>query len=177
MTRIRLAVRLERLAGVVAQDLHRAPGLTHRLGQRLALFTSEIPTDLLGALIEVVGGLTQDVAAGRRWQRAPGRERTARRFDGLGGRTGVGLMDLRNNLRRAGRIAVGYCRAAVAPGAANIRTQLRCHGTYLQYCRPALAAWTGPPRSSSCRGQGVAREVGLAQVLAAQVMRVAWHAL
>ena len=65
VARIRFAVRLERLAGEVAQDLHGAPRLANALGERLALFAGQVAADVGGALLEQVGGFAQDVAARR----------------------------------------------------------------------------------------------------------------
>jgi hypothetical protein len=66
MARVRLAVGLEGLACVVAEDRGGAARLTDRLGKRLPLFPREVAADRVGALVDEIGGAPQNLAPRRR---------------------------------------------------------------------------------------------------------------
>ena len=74
VARVRLAVGLEGLTGVVAEDRRSAARFADRLGERLPLLAREVTADRVGALVDEVGRASKDVAARRRRRFAPGRE-------------------------------------------------------------------------------------------------------
>src|SRR5919204_1836304 len=84
MTWIRLAVRLQRLAGVVADDRRRTSRLADRFWERLPLFPRKVAADSLRALVDEVGCTSQHFAACRRRCRAPFVERSSGGVDRFG---------------------------------------------------------------------------------------------
>ena len=125
VARVGLAVRLEGLGGVVAEDLDGSSGFADALGQGFAFLARQIAPDVGGACLEQVGGLAQDVTTPWCRRRSPAGDGSVRRGHGIRGDARIGLHDLRDGLRGASRVEIAAGPATLTPGPTDERLQSR----------------------------------------------------
>ena len=146
MARICLAIRLQRLAGVVAQDLDSTSRLADALGERLPFLAGQVPADVGSPRLEQVGCLAQDLAPSGRGCRAPAGKGLRRGLDRLCSQPGVGLCDVRHRFLGPSRIEIAARPPAITPRPAHKRSQRRhC----VRHAPPAISPIVADRRGGS----------------------------
>ena len=120
-----LAGKPQRLAGEEVEDLRGAQHFADRLGQRLALFARQQPSELVLARDDLVGDLLQDVVALLDAGARPCRKRRAGSGDRLLGLLARGARIAADDVAGVGRIDVVAGVGAVDPAAGD---EILMHG-------------------------------------------------